>query len=363
MLRRYLVPPLVACLCFLVGCKNKIETATPTVENITESVYASGRVKSRNQYSVFATVSSTLEEILVREGEQVTAGQPIARLKNNTAKLANDNAKIALRYAQLSENKEKLHEQRIAVQLAKEKLLTDSLLMVRQDNLRKQNIGSQVEWEQRKLAYESSAAAHHSASIRYHELERQLKLAANQAQISYEVATQQLGDFTVTSKINGKVYSWLKEQGELVNPQTAVAVIGDEKDFILELDIDESDIGLVASGQQVVVSLSSHPNAVWNATVSKIYPILNERTKLFTMEAEFTTTPPSLYPNLTAEANIIIRSKKNVLLIPRSYLINDSMVLIKSGEQRKVRTGLRDYRKVEIAEGLSANDEIVKPIK
>jgi HlyD family secretion protein len=192
MLRRYLVPPLVTCLCFLIGCKNKIETATPTVENITESVYASGRVKSRNQYSVFATVSSTLEEILVREGEKVKAGQPIARLKNNTAKLANDNAKIALRYAQLSENKEKLHEQRIAVQLAKEKLLTDSLLMVRQDNLRKQNIGSQVEWEQRKLAYESSAAAHHSASIRYHELERQLKLAANQAQISYEVATQQL---------------------------------------------------------------------------------------------------------------------------------------------------------------------------
>ncbi|MFM8911865.1 MAG: efflux RND transporter periplasmic adaptor subunit [Flammeovirgaceae bacterium] len=354
---------LIPSLLLALSCKEKAETTTPTVAGITESVYASGRVKSRDQYSAYATVTSIIEETLVQRGDHVKAGQPIARLRNAAAQLASENAKLASRFAEMEQNKEKLNELLINVQLAKEKMTNDSLLMVRQNNLHQQNIGSQVEWEQRTLAFENSAAAYRSALIRYNELQRQLKLTADQARISYNIATQQLGDFTITSKVDGRLYTWLKEKGELVNPQTAIAVLGNAEHFLLELEIDETDIGRVSVNQRAIVTLSSYPDQVWNAVVTRIFPIMNERSKLFTVEAEFDPAPKSLYPNLTAEANIVIQTKEQALLIPRAYLVNDSSVLLESGKYKKIKCGLRDYEKVEILEGLDSTDVIVKPGK
>lgn len=343
------------------GCSQKRETTAPEVSNITESVYASGKVKSKNQYSVFTTVSSILDERLVNEGDAVREGQPIAILRNATAQLEKENAKLASRFADLNDNKEKLHELRINVDLAKDKLNVDSVLMVRQNNLHRQNIGSQVECEQRKLAFETSRAAYRSALIRYHELKRQLKLSAEQAQITYNIANQQLGDFTIKSKVTGRLYAWLKEKGELVNAQTPLAVIGDAEDFVLELAIDETDIGRIQINQTALVTLGSYPDSVWQATIQKIYPMMNERSKLFTIEAVFKKLPCAVYPHLTAEANIIVQRKEKATLIPRNYLVNDSMVLLQTGEYRKVKCGLRDYQKVEIISGLDLTDVLTKP--
>ena len=85
------------------------------------------------------------------------------------------------------------------------------------------------------------------------------------------------------------------------------------------------------------------------------------RSRTFKIEAHFVKNPPKLYPNLTAEANIVIREKKNTLTIPKSYLINDTYVLLENNEKRKVSTGISDYNQVEITAGLSAQDVIYKP--
>lgn len=71
--------------------------------------------------------------------------------------------------------------------------------------------------------------------------------------------------------------------------------------------------------------------------------------------------PRKLYPNLTAEANIIIQTKKKALTIPKRYLIEGQYVLVNTDEKRKVKTGLSDYQKVEILEGLTAEETIYKP--
>lgn len=347
----------------LFQCKQKVETVSPTIESITESVYASGVVKSKNQYNVYATVTGTIEEILVKEGDLVKAGQPLLRLKSTTALLSSENARLAARYAELNQNKSRLTELRLAVDLSKAKALNDSLLMVRQNSLYQQNIGTKVEWEQRKLAYENSATAYQSARIRYSELQRQLNLSAEQARVNAEIASKQLQDFTITTNVDGRLYWLQKEKGELVTPQTSVAIVGDADKFLLELEIDETDIARVAVGQRLVLTLSSYPNQVWEGRLSVIKPLLNERSKLFTLEADFLKTPPALYPNLTAEANIIIQSKEKALTIPRIYLVNDSTVQLQSGESRTIKIGLRDFQKAEIVSGLQASDVLVKPAK
>lgn len=106
--------------------------------------------------------------------------------------------------------------------------------------------------------------------------------------------------------------------------------------------------------------MDSYKGMVFEAVVEKIVPLMNERSKSFTMEAAFVKQPPALYPNLTCEANIVIQEKEKALSIPRSYLLNDESVLLTNKERRKVTTGLKDYQKVEIVSGLTINDVIQK---
>jgi HlyD family secretion protein len=106
--------------------------------------------------------------------------------------------------------------------------------------------------------------------------------------------------------------------------------------------------------------MDSYKGQVFEAKVDKINPIMNERTKSFTLEARFITKPETLYPNLTTEANIVIRTKENALTIPRAFLIDDTFVLIEKNKKVKVEIGLKDYQKVEILRGVTANDIIYK---
>ena len=107
----------------------------------------------------------------------------------------------------------------------------------------------------------------------------------------------------------------------------------------------------------------SYKGLVFEAVVIKINPIMNDRSRSFSVEAGLITKPPALYPNLTTEANIIIQTKEKALLIPRNYLIDESFVMMENKEKRKVTTGLKDYQKVEILSGLTVNDIILKPAR
>lgn len=331
------------------------------VQDITETVYASGIVKSKNQYQVYATINGLIQEVLVTEGDLVKKDQPIIKIINEASELNRENAQLAAAYADVNANKDKLNELKINIDLAKTKMQNDSLLLQRQRTLWAQQIGTQNDLYQRELAYQNSLTAYQAAILRYNDLQKQLHFAAKQARKNLEISTSLSADYTIRSKTDGKVYNILKEKGEMVNPQSPVAVIGDARDFLLELQVDEYDIAKVKLGQQVLISMDSYKGQVFEGTISKIDPIMDERSRSFTVEATYTKQPPVLYPNLTVEANIVIQTKKNALTIPRNYLTDDDYVITADNKKQKVTTGLKDYQRVEIVSGLNKDDVLLKP--
>lgn len=343
----------------LLSCK-KSETTKPVEEKITESVYASGIVKSNDQYQVFSTVNGLITQALVTEGSLVKKGDALFKLKDITARLTTENAQLAADYAAIKANNDKLEQLKIDIDLAKVKMENDASLLTRQRNLWQQGIGTQNELDQRTLAAKNSANAYDAAKLRYNDLQRQLNFQAKQAQKNLQIASSTTGDYVIKSEVDGKVYKVLKEKGEMVNTQTPVAIIGNATGFKLELQVDEYDITRVVVGQKIILSMDSYKGQVFEAVVTKIDPIMNEQSKSFTVEAVFEVPPPTLYPNLTVEANIIIKVKEKALTIPRSYLVDESYVVLANKEKRKVTIGMKDYEKVEIVNGLSANDVIVK---
>lgn len=347
-------------LSVLASCESGKDRIKPSRETITESVYASGIVLSKNQYQVYSTVSGIIKTILVEEGDVVKKGQPLIRIVNSTAVLQADNAALAADYARLESNEEKLEDLRLAIELAAEKSENDRLLLERQQKLWEQKIGKKVELEQAELAYDNSVKERKSLQIKYNDLKRQLALNARQAENNRAISSIIADDYIVRSDIDGRVYSILKEPGELVSTQAPVALVGDADTFYLELQVDEYDIAKIIEGQKVFVAMDSYGDSVYEGIVTKVNPLMNEKSRSFVVEAAFTTRPARLYPYLTAEANILIREKTNALTIPRSYLVDESFVMT-AKKKIKVVTGLKDYQKVEIVSGITAEDYLLKP--
>jgi multidrug efflux pump subunit AcrA (membrane-fusion protein) len=350
-------------LTLIFSCSKKTEKIQPSVENITESVYASGVVKSKNQYQVFSTVNGLIQEIFVAEGGLVKKGDPILRILNESSKLNAENARLAADYADFNAKGEKLSELKANIDLAKNKLNSDSLLYARQKSLWAQQLGTLNELEQRELSYKNSQTAYRNAVSRYNDTKKQLDFAAKQSKKNLQITTSFQNDFIVRSEADGRVYSLLKEKGEMANTLTPIAVIGDDKSFVVELQIDEYDITKIKVGQKVLFALDSYKGQVFEGKVDKILAIMNERTKTFTVEASFVAKPETLYANLTTEANIVIRTIEKALTVPRNYLIDDSYVLKENKEKVKLEIGLKDYQKVQILSGLNPGEFILKPEK
>jgi len=347
----------VVIIFFSTSCSSKKESITPEIKNITESVYASGYIQSKNQYEVFSKINGIVEEIYVAEGDQVKKGNPIFRLDNENLKIATENAQLNSNALDYEINANKIKDAQKNIDLAQKKLKNDSLLYERQKKLWSENIGSKVDFEQKELNYENAKVALETAKTNLEDLKRQLKLQSAQSKNNVEIAKIQEEDLIIRSEIDGVVFKINKEKGEQINGAEPAAIIG-SNEFIIQLNIDELDVIKIKKGQQVIIRMDSYQSEVFEAEIVAIDPIMNARTRSFEAEAVFTKKPTELFPNLTLEANIVIQTKENVLTIPRNYLVNDSMVYLEGGDLQKVEVGLMDYDLVEIISGIDKNTKI-----
>ncbi len=348
---------------FCAGCGKQQGTITPTVGSITESVYASGLVKARGQYQVYPTVSGTVLQLLVHEGDTVKAGQSLMRLDDRTSSYATSSADAQLRLleANVREEGPVLTRLRATVDQARDKYTLDSTNYKRQQALWAQGVGSQAELDQRHLAFTTSKAAFDAARKALAESREQLRTELAVARNTAAASAAGSDDHRPKSLIDGIVYDLTIEPGELATPQRPVAVIGSAGDLYMELEVDEFDIRRVEPGQKVFITLDSYGKQAFGAEVSRIIPLMNERSRTFKVEAAFTQRPPVLYPNLTVEASIVIDTKEKAMLVPSPYIVDGHFVLTKPDEKTPVTIGARDLQQVEILEGITPGTKLYLP--
>ncbi len=349
-------------LFLMFSCGEGQERIFPEKTALTESVYSSVTVQPDSLYQAFAAVAGILDMNLVEEGDIVQKETPLAQIINNTPKLNTENAKLALQLAQENYDGSSaiLKALEDEIQAATLKLQNDSINFFRQKRLWEQQIGSKIEYDNRRLAYDLSLNNLNLLKSRYDRTKNELRTQVQQAKNNYEASKINTGDFTVASKIDGKVYALFKEPGEIVTTLDPLAAIGSATAFIIELLVDEVDIVKVKKDQKVLVTLDAYQDQVFEARVSKIYPQKDKRSQTFRVEALFDKAPVTLYPGLAGEGNIVIAKREDVFVIPRSYLVNGNQVQTEDGLV-EVKTGLQSLDKVEILEGLNPDTPIIKP--
>ena len=347
----------------LFGCKEKLESISPIVEPITESVYASGIIESEDQYQVFPSVNGIIQKVFITEGDKVNLKSKLFSIFNESSQINRENAELNAKFSDINANSTKINDLKLAIELAKNKMLNDSLNLSRQKVLFSKEVIPSTQLEQSELIYQNSKTSYLSSQLKLVDLRKQLILNDKQSKNNVRLTSRMENDFIVKSELEGLIYSILKKKGEMVSIQTPIAIIGNAKAFKIILQVDEYDIIKIRKGLKVIVALDSYKGKSFEAIIDKIDPIMNERSKTFTVEAIFTKQPPVLYPNLSLEANIVLEKKEKALTIPRKFYINDEYVLLKNGEKKFVKTGMKDYEKIEITSGLTEKDILVIPAK
>jgi HlyD family secretion protein len=353
---------LLVVVALFTACEEDSAGIRPTLGGVTESVYASLSVVPQGAYSVFASRGGIIQEIYVEVGDTVRKGQPLARIEATGQALVVDNARLNLERAARNNQLDAaaLANLRAEMEQLRRQIAQDSVNYARQQRLWDQNIGSKLQVEQIALKLEGSRKQLTVLNQQYVQLGKDNQLAVEQAQNQLAQARESLGDFVITAKMDGKVYSLGKEVGELIGGQEALASIGKPDQFVLEMQIDEVDIPSVQVGQPILVSLEAYRGEAFRAEVTKIYPTKDPRTQTYPVEGKFIDPPGRLYSGLSGEANIVLRTKENVMMIPVEYLIGENRVLTDDGEVR-VETGLRSLTQVEILSGIDTSTVLLKP--
>jgi HlyD family secretion protein len=327
-------------------------------------VYASGKLFPENGYKVFSKIPGYLEKYHVSVGDTVRTGQPLVTLKSEVSSLNVEAARNLMELARKNADKSSplLQSLQQEVKSAGSKYKLDSANYSRFQALFKEQATSQVQLDQAKTQFEISSNAYQKAKSTYQSTLERLETEYRNARIQYEAQQSSNNEYTLVSAVSGMVYDLIPKTGELIQPSALVLEIGSRNKYYAEINVDETDVSYLNTEQKVYLKIDAFPDKMLEGRITEIFPRISGASR--TSKVYASVTIPSdmkIFSGMSLEANIIIEEKKNVLTIPRDFLLGKEKVITSSGDTLLVKTGVKDLTRVEIVSGIDAETEIQKP--
>jgi HlyD family secretion protein len=352
-------------LILLYSCSHH-NTIHPQKKDIVETVYASGKIISNNEYNVYALSSGTVVKKLVKEGDTVKKDEILYVIKNDAPAARLEAARSNYENAKVNQSAQSriLNDLKLAMQSAETKFINDSLQYVRLKNLLRQDIGTQSNLDAAYTNFIVSKDQKQSAEEKYYSTLNDLKVALHNAESQLADAQTNLNNYFIRSEADGTLFQTYKEVGETVKPNDIMALLGETSQRIIKLAVDQQDIDKVKKDQQVLLKTDISGNSIYHGVVSRLYPVMNETDQTFRVDAVFTDNTQQPFIHSSVEANIIIQQKNNVLVIPRNALVaDDSVQIMQNGKPKTiaVRVGIHTLDETEILEGLEESSQVIIP--
>jgi len=178
-------------------------------------------------------------------------------------------------------------------------------------------------------------------------------------------AKETMADFVIRAPWSGYISKVLVTDGNFVGPRVPLVEMFDPASLVVQFALPEKVSVAVARGAKLSVTIDAHPGKTFSATVSRIYPDLDLKTRSRTIEAtlsEKTTLTPGMFARLTIDlksvAAAIVVPAEAVLTMPDGQKV---VYLVKAGKavKRKVRTGIENGRLTQIMEGVALGDQVI----
>ncbi|HQR60816.1 MAG TPA: efflux RND transporter periplasmic adaptor subunit [Methylophilaceae bacterium] len=200
-----------------------------------------------------------------------------------------------------------------------------------------------------------------------------------QAQARVTVTRVEQGRTVLVAPFDGTVADIVGELGEYTTPSPpgvatppAIDLI-DDSCLYIEAPMDEVDAPKIRPGQPARVTLDALPGKVLPAHVRRVAPYVvavEKQARTVDVEANLDQPPPpgELLVGYSADLEVILDSRDNVLRVPTSALLEGDKVLLYQAasrklEERSLKTGIANWEYTEVLEGLNAGDRIVTSLE
>lgn len=280
--------------------------------NLVQTVTASGNVRARRKVDISSDISARVTEMLVEEGEEVTAGQVLLRLDPTRfqASLSRSQAALLQAQAQVAQARANyLQAQRDAQRLA-DLRARDSLLVSLQDVE-----NAQTQEEVQRSLLESA------------------EYGVSQSQAAVEESRDNVSKTIIRAPMAGRVTRLNVEEGETVivgtmnNPGSLVLTVSDLSVMEVVLEVDETDVPEIELGDSATVELDAFPDRQFAGLVTEIgnsairSPSVSAgtgQTPTIDFEVVVTLQDPAveLRPDLSATADLVTATRDDALSIP-----------------------------------------------
>src|SRR5664279_1978333 len=249
--------------------------------NLVETVVASGHVETPFRVEIGSQITGTVDEVLVKEGERVSKGQPLISLEAREPKAAVVQAQGAVaqaeaRMRQLAELT--LPSAREALTQARANLLNAQQTYDRTSQLTKNGYATRAALDDAQKTLDVARTQVRTAEFQvytaspdgsdYVMAQTQLK----QAHANLETAESRLGYATISAPRDGVLITRNVERGAVVQPGKALLVLAPSGELQLVLQIDERNLGKISLGQKALASADAYPEQRFGAVISYINP-------------------------------------------------------------------------------------------
>ena len=263
--------------------------AAPPVASILD---ASGYVVARRQATVSAKITGKVVAVLIEEGQRVEAGEIIARLDD-----ANARAQMAQAAAQVEQQRASLAAAGVAYENARPMF----------ERSRAQFAAAFISAQ----AFDDAKASFDAAQTGLDVVTRALGVA----EASLEVARRNLDDTVVRAPFAGIVTVKAAQEGEMVSPvsagggftRTGIGTIVDMDSLEVEVDVSESFISRVQTGQPVAITLNAYPDRRIPGRVVAIIPTADRAKATVKVRVGFDERGAGVLPEMGARVAFLSR--------------------------------------------------------
>jgi HlyD family secretion protein len=327
--------------------ENGMKEVEVTTGSITEKAVAVGQVQPRQKFQVKSKISGIVRRTLVEVGDQVAAGDPLFELAPDPTPL------------EVTEVDRRAESARASFDLAKSEY-DRTIQLANSGVVPKSNVDSKRE------SYELARIALMKAQ-QDRDLTRKGRLTAD--------GTESI----IRAPAAGTVLSRAVNPGDPVvpltsyQPGTELAAIADMRDLIFKGTVDEIDVGKMAVGMPARIKVGALPSDVVTGRVSRIAPQAQQKEGATLFDVEIELDPGqkiTLRAGYSANADVVIREKKDVLVVPERLVTFEdggkkAFVELPTGpksEPKKVeiKTGISDGLNVEVVSGVKKGDKVVE---
>lgn len=279
-------------------------------------VEVQSQITSDENVNVLPQAAATVQSISVHPGQKVSKGQVMAYLDASV----------------VAQNIETLTPQ----------LNLQKALLEKQENLWKQNIGTEVQLMQTRAQYEAT----------------QKQIAALKSQWNL---------YRIVSPISGTVDAVNLKVGDVASPMGAangqgIRVVSYDK-LKAEASLGENYLGKVKQGDKVLLVLPDVNDTI-RTTLTYVAQAVDPQSRAFTVQVRLPSNK-KLHPNMACNMKIVNYQSPRALVVPVSVIQKTSggdMLYVVDGNKAKsvmVKTGRNANGQVEILEGLKQGDKVI----